>query len=83
MQNNQKIILESLSMDLLRAALGRHRGSHVMADRFIAESQKRIEELDPTFNINIINGLKQVLATPSTRQAEDLLMYSTLIRNRS
>lgn len=83
MQNNQKIVLQSLSMDLLRAALGRHRGSHTMADRFIEESRKRIEELDPTFNTKIINDLKLVLVTPSARQAEDLLMYSTLVRNRS
>lgn len=83
MKNNQKIILQSLSMDLLRAALGRHRGSHAMANRFIKESQKRIEELDQTINTKIINNLKKVLATSSDRQAEDLLMYSTLIRNRS
>lgn len=70
-------------MDLLRAALGRHRGSHAMADRFIEESQKRIEELDPAFSVKIINDLKKVLTTNSDRQAEDLLMYSTLIRNRS
>lgn len=83
MKNNQKIILQSLSMDLLRAALGRHRGSHTMADRFIEESQKRIGELDQTINTKIINNLKKVLVTNSDRQAEDLLMYSTLIRNRS
>ncbi len=83
MKNSQKIILQSLSMDLLRAAMGRHRGSHAMADRFIKESQKRIQELDPTFSTKIINNLNKVLETPSTRQAEDLLMYSTLIRNRA
>ena len=83
MKNNQKIILQSLSMDLLRAALGRHRSSHAMADRFIKESQKRIEELDPTFSTKIIKDLKNILVTKSGRQAEDLLMYSTLIRNRA
>lgn len=83
MKNNQKIILQSLSMDLLRAALGRHRGSHTMADRFIEESKKRLSELDSSFNVKIISDLKKVLATSSDRQAEDLLMYSTLIRNRS
>lgn len=83
MQNSQKIILQSLSMDLLRAALGRHRGSHAMANRFIEESQKRLSELDSSFNVKIISDLKKVLATSSDRQAEDLLMYSTLIRNRA
>lgn len=83
MQNSQKIILQSLSMDLLRAALGRHRGSHAMANRFIEESKKRLSELDSSFNVKIISDLKKVLATSSDRQAEDLLMYSTLIRNRA
>ncbi len=70
-------------MDLLRAALGRHRGSHAMANRFIEESQIRLSELDSSFNVKIISDLKKVLATSSDRQAEDLLMYSTLIRNRA
>jgi hypothetical protein len=83
MQNNQKIILQSLSMDLLRAALGRYRGSHAMADRFIEESKQRLAEIDDSFNKKIINNLKNVLEQKSERQAEDLLMYSTLIRNRS
>lgn len=83
MKSDQKIILESLSMDLLRAALGRHRGSHAMAERFIEEANKRIAEIDSNFHVKLINDLKKVLTTNSTRQAEDLLMYSTLIRNRS
>lgn len=83
MKNNQQVILESLSMDLLRAALGRHRGSHAMADRFIEEANKRITEIDNTFQVQLINNLKEVLSTKSDRQAEDLLMYSTLIRNRA
>ena len=83
MANNQQVILQSLSMDLLRAALGRHRGSHVMADRFIKESKKRLAEVDDTFNKKILSNLKDVLDIRSERQAEDLLMYSTLIRNRA
>jgi len=83
MTNNQQIILQSLSMDLLRSALGRHRGSRTMADRFIQESQKRINELDPEFDPELISKISKVLQNNSDRQAEDLLMYSTLIRNRS
>lgn len=83
MNNDQKIILQSLSMDLLRAALGRHRGSHAMADRFIEESKKRLAELDSSLNAKIVKDLNKVLVTKSERQAEDLLMYSTIIRNRS
>ncbi len=81
--SSQTIILQSLSMDLLRAAMGRHRGSHAMADRFIEESKNRIKELDATFSIKIVSELNKVLSTTSDRQAEDLLMYSTLIRNRA
>lgn len=83
MNNDQKIILQSLSMDLLRAALGRHRGSHAMADRFIEESKKRLAELDSSLNAKLVKDLNKVLVTNSERQAEDLLMYSTIIRNRS
>ena len=70
-------------MDLLRAALGRHRGSHAMADRFIAEARERLNEIDDFSNLNLISKLKLVLSSKSERQAEDLLMYSTLIRNRA
>lgn len=83
MSNNQQIILQSLSMDLLRAALGRHRGSHAMADRFIAEARERLNEIDDFSNLNLISKLKLVLSSKSERQAEDLLMYSTLVRNRA
>ncbi|MEI8232501.1 MAG: hypothetical protein WCG44_02040 [bacterium] len=83
MKNNQQLVLQSLSMDLLRAALGRHRGSHVMADRFIEESKKRLSELDESFNQSLLSKINLVLSTKSDRQAEDLLMYSTILRNRS
>ena len=83
MKNNQKTVLQSLSMDLLRAALGRHRGSHAMADRFIEEASKRVAEIDDTFQVKLITDLKEVLRVRSDRQAEDLLMYSTIIRNRA
>lgn len=83
MTNNQKIILESLSMDLLRASLGRYRGSHKMADRFIAESERWIAELKGRDNVVMLEKIKITLTRQDDRQAEDLMMYSTLIRNRS
>ena len=43
---NNKIIIESLSMDLLRVALGYHKGSVKMASRFAEEAGKRVEEID-------------------------------------
>lgn len=83
MNHNQKIVLQSLSIDLLRAANARHRGSHIVADRFILESKKRLSELDDGYQVEHVNRLNKVLENRSSRQAEDLLMYSTIIRNRS
>lgn len=83
MKNSQQVILQSLSMDLLRAALGRHRNSHQMADRFVLESHKWIAQLNEFHDLPILDRLKTVLTQKSDRQAEDLLMYSTLIHNRS
>lgn len=80
MSNNDKLALQSLSMDLLRAALARHRGSHQTADRFILEANSRIKEIPSspmTFKI------MQALSDNSDRQAEDLLMYSTIIKNKA
>lgn len=83
---NQKIIIESLSMDLLRAALGLHKGSLLMAERFEQEALKRSEELEPLFQNNqyiktLILKTKKSLNSKSPEQAEELLMYSILFRN--
>lgn len=83
---NNKIILESLSMDLLRVALGFHRGSYKMAERFLDEALKRKDEVDER---EIKPYLKQTLnrmenslkVSSSEKKAEDALMYSTIIRN--
>lgn len=83
MSDNKQIALQSLSMDLLRAGLGRYRGSHKMADRFIQEAVKRLTEIDPANNQKLMNNIRKVLSSRSDRQAEDLTMYSTLIRNRA
>lgn len=85
---NNKIILESLSMDLLRVALGLHRGSYKMAERFSEEAIRRKREVDEN---NIRPYLKRTLSSMETslkisdseKKAEDALMYSTLIRNYS
>ena len=82
MSNDQKIILQSLSMDLHRAALGRYRGSEKMADRFILESKKWITQIHD-FDTKIISKLSKILEKKYTGQEDDLLMYATLIRNRS
>ena len=85
-RRKNKIAIESLSMDLLRVALGYHRGSIKMADRFSQEALKRIGEIhkeatEPYFTV-ILNKLQKVLLKKEEdRIAEDALMYSVLCRN--
>ena len=87
MDRNQ-IILSSLAMDLKRVALGYHRGSIQMADRFLQEALKRKRELDlknikPYIKklLEKIDGLK--IGNDKQKIAEDALMYSTLFQNAS
>lgn len=77
---NQKIAMQSLSMDLLRVALGRHRGQTQMAATFTNEARARLTELD-TFELK--DKIIASLDSSEERSAEDLLMYSTLVRNRA
>lgn len=82
---DQKIIVESLSMDLLRLAMGLHRGSFQMAERFKQEVVKRQDELE-TQETNpylkyLIEKSKAILNTSGDRMAEDALMYSVLFQN--
>lgn len=84
--DKNKIAIESLSMDLLRTALGYHRGSIKMADRFKDEALKRcseiiISELRPNF-ARIVNKIPPALSnSDKDRLAEDALMYSILCKN--
>lgn len=78
--NQERQILQSLSMDLLRVALGRHRGQASMAARFTLEAKKRLAEV-PDFEFH--SQITQALNSSAERSAEDLLMYSTLVRNRA
>jgi hypothetical protein len=83
---NNKIIIESLSMDLLRVALGYHRGSVKMADRFVEEANKRIDEVDQTaikpYFKKILRRLPEALSQKNVQDiAEDALMYHTLCKN--
>ena len=81
-----KIVIESLSMDLLRVALGYHRGSIKMAKRFSDEALKRCSEIKtsevkPYFS-KILKKIKTTLSQkPQDRTAEDALMYSVLCKN--
>ncbi|MBU4099733.1 hypothetical protein KJ980_08895 [Patescibacteria group bacterium] len=83
---NNKIIIESLSMDLLRVARGYHRGSNKMAKRFSEEALKRVKEIDSNeikpYFVRILNKLPTALSNDDvSRISEDALMYSTLCKN--
>ncbi len=81
---NNKILLESMALDLKRVALGSHSHSTKMAERFLQEVFKRSEMLDTT---SFSSSLKTVLTNMkrhlkldnSQRLADDALMYSTLL----
>lgn len=82
---SQKIIIESLSMDLLRVALGLHRGSTQMAERFKNEAIKRQNELESQevkpYLKKLLKSSKDVLKNANEKTAEDILMYSILFQN--
>jgi hypothetical protein len=84
--NANKIAIESLSMDLLRVALGYHKGSTKMAERFSQEALNRIDEIQITdvkpYFAKILNKLPNALSGKDKHEvAEDALMYSVLCRN--
>lgn len=85
---NNKTIIESLSMDLLRVALGYHRGSNNMARRFSDEALLRISEINKSsvkpYFVEILTKIEYTLNISDTEKiAEDALMYSTLCKNYS
>lgn len=81
-----KIALESLSMDLMRVAIGYHRNSDKMAERFFMEALKRKQEIDlktvsPYVKI-LLNKFKNIrLQKEKQKIAEDALLYSVLFKN--
>ena len=83
---NNNVVLSSLAMDLKRIALGLHRKSYSMADRFTKEAIVRKKETNTAslapYMQSIMNKLTDVFADDDNeRKAEDALMYSTLIQN--
>ncbi|MBI3486240.1 hypothetical protein HY025_04875 [Candidatus Daviesbacteria bacterium] len=82
---NQKIIIEALSMDLKRVALGLQRGSLKMAKRFKEEALEREKELEKQelndYLKKLVKKSKRILLGKDEKMAEDALMYSTLFQN--
>ncbi len=85
---SNKLIIESIASDLKRVALGLHRGSLAMANRFEKEALERRKELDesklkPYLN-KLIGDIGKAMTNADTEEkAEDALMYSTLLQNYS
>lgn len=84
--NEQKIAVESLAMDLKRVAVGLHRGSYKMAERFKEEALARGREIESVgahdiYLNRIVAGVRDALTSTDERVAEDALMYSTLFQN--
>jgi len=82
---DKKIILGSLAMDLKRAAIGYHRGSNLMAKKFLQEAIKRKKEYKKndlkSYLVKILNRIEELNFQPNDEKAENALMYSTLIQN--
>jgi hypothetical protein len=77
--------LASLAMDLRRVAIGYHRGSLKMAERFFAEAVKRTQEIDATQEKPYIQKFLEKITLDSGQspqeRAEELLLYSILFQN--
>ena len=84
--NSDRELIGALAMDLKRVALGYHRGSTKMAQRFLEEALKRQKELQVRKNSPYLNRLLISLGKLNRQRnkkklAEDALMYSTLFQN--
>lgn len=73
-----------MALDLKRVALGYHRGSEKMAERFLEEAIKRKNETDIALLKPYMRKLLdrvQRLNNDRSKIAEDAQMLSTLIQN--
>ena len=81
---NDKIVLESLALDLKRVALGLQRGSTIMAKKFTQSALERKKEarVNVVYMKNVLNKVEQLLnSQDNEKKAEDAVMYSTIILN--
>jgi len=85
-----KITLQSLASDLKRIALSIQRNSPKNAQRFQGEAFKWLQE-SKNGSVKNNDSIKKILGKVerclaqrnNLKKAEDLLMYSTLIQNRT
>ena len=83
---DNKVALSSMAMDLKRAALGWHRNSNMVAERFFLEAIKRRNEVDDSQVSQHIKDIFKkvenfVHISDTSEKAENALMFSTLIQN--
>ena len=81
-----KIALSSIAMDLKRVALGYHRGSYSMAEKFLDEALKRRQEVDSSllkpYLVKLLKDIDKIKKeSKKDKAAEDALLYSTLFQN--
>jgi hypothetical protein len=85
MKNKQ--ILGALAMDLKRVALGYHRGSDIVAERFFKEALKRRDEIDfvtvEPYLVKPLKNLENIRKEKKLKAADDALLYSTIFQNAS
>lgn len=82
---NNRIALESLVMDLKRVALGYHRNSLTMAERFYKEALERKREIDPNslkpYVRTLLDKIDSLQQEENDSIADNALMLSTLLQN--
>ncbi|GAB4027897.1 MAG: hypothetical protein Fur0011_6960 [Candidatus Microgenomates bacterium] len=78
MTDTQLKTLAALSQDLLRVAMGRYRNQIKMSERFTHEAKARLNEIS---DFALRGAIMASLNSTHERSAEDLLMYSTLVKN--
>lgn len=78
--DKNKIAIESLASDLKRVALLRHRGSIEAANKFSAEAEKRIREIDVQATEPYIQKILKNISG-ATADSDTALMYSSLLQN--
>lgn len=79
MTDAQKSSLAALSQDLLRVAMGRYRNQSKMSERFAIEAKARLNEVS---DFPLKPMILKSLNSDHESSAEDILMYSTLVKNR-
>jgi hypothetical protein len=82
-----KVVLQSLASDLKRITLSIQRNSLPTARRFNLEAEKWLQEskrsADPSLEKLLGKVALSLKQENNLDKAEDLLMYSTLLQNRS